>query len=143
MLRYQEEARDHLDAIARIPVPTSAGHAVPLSEIATIRIQGGASRIYREDGRRYLALKFSVRGRDLGSTVSEARAKVAKVLRVPPGYSVEWDGELESAQRAAKRLSIVIPLTVAFIFVLLFAMFRRTHEAALILGEQATDLRRR
>jgi cobalt-zinc-cadmium resistance protein CzcA len=134
VVRYQEDARDHLDAIARIPVPTSAGHAVPLSEIATLRIQGGASRIYREDGRRYLALKFSVRGRDLGSTVSEARAKVDKVLRVPPGYSVEWGGEFESAQRAAKRLSIVIPLTVALIFMLLFAMFRRTHEAALILG---------
>jgi cobalt-zinc-cadmium resistance protein CzcA len=134
VVRYQEDARDHLDAIARLPVPTGAGHAVPLSEIATLRIQGGASRIYRENGRRYLALKFSVRGRDLGSTVSEARAKVAKALRVPPGYSVEWGGEFESAQRAGKRLSIVIPLTVAFIFVLLFAMFRRTHEAALILG---------
>ncbi|HEX5657534.1 MAG TPA: CusA/CzcA family heavy metal efflux RND transporter, partial [Polyangiales bacterium] len=134
VVRFQEEARDHMDTIARIPVPTDAGHAVPLSEIATLRIQGGASRIYRENGRRYLALKFSVRGRDLGSTVDEARARVAKVLRVPPGYSVEWGGEFESAQRAGKRLSIVIPLTVVLIFVLLFAMFRRTHEAALILG---------
>ncbi len=134
VVRYMEDARDHLDAIARIPVPTDAGHAVPLSEIATIRIQGGASRIYRENGRRYLALKFSVRGRDLGSTVEEARMKVDRVLRVPPGYSVEWGGEFESAQRAGKRLSIVIPLTVVFIFMLLFAMFRRTHEAALILG---------
>jgi heavy metal efflux system protein len=134
VVRYQEDARDHIDAIARLPVPTGAGHAVPLSEIATIRVQGGASRIYRENGRRYLALKFSVRGRDLGSTVSEARAKVARVLRPPPGYTVEWGGEFESAQRAGKRLSIVIPLTVGFIFILLFAMFRRTHEAALILG---------
>lgn len=134
VVRFEEGARDHVGAIARIPVPTGSGHAVPLSEIATIRIQGGASRIYRENGRRYLALKFSVRGRDLGSTVNEARAKVRRVLRVPPGYSVEWGGEFESAQRAGRRLSIVIPLTVVFIFVLLFAMFRRTHEAALILG---------
>jgi cobalt-zinc-cadmium resistance protein CzcA len=75
-----------------------------------------------------------VRGRDLGSTVDEARAKVARATRIPHGYKVVWGGEFESAQRAAKRLSIVIPLTVVLIFVLLFAMFRRTHEALLILG---------
>jgi cobalt-zinc-cadmium resistance protein CzcA len=120
--------------IGRLPIPTSQGHTVPLSEVATLRIQGGASRIYREDGRRYLAIKFSVRGRDLGSTVAEARRKVDKSLRVPPGYEVVWGGEFESAQRAGKRLSIVIPLTVGLIFVLLFAMFRRAHESLLILG---------
>jgi cobalt-zinc-cadmium resistance protein CzcA len=134
VVRFREEARDRPDAIGRLPVPTAAGHTVPLSEVATLRIQGGASRIYREDGRRYLALKFSVRGRDLGSTVAEARQKVNRSLRVPPGYEVVWGGEFESAQRAGKRLSVVIPLTIGFIFVLLFAMFRRPHEALLILG---------
>jgi cobalt-zinc-cadmium resistance protein CzcA len=134
VLRFREDARDRPDAIGRLPVPTSEGHTVPLSEVATLHIEGGASRIYREDGRRYLAIKFSVRGRDLGSTVAEARKKVARSLRVPPGYEVIWGGEFESAQRAGKRLSIVIPLTVGLIFVLLFAMFRRGHEALLILG---------
>jgi cobalt-zinc-cadmium resistance protein CzcA len=134
VVRFREDARDRLDAIARLPVPTSVGHTVPLSEVVTLRIQGGASRIYREDGRRYLAIKFSVRGRDLGSTVDEARQKVARALKVPHGYKVVWGGEFESAQRAGKRLSIVIPLTVVLIFILLFAMFRRTHEALLILG---------
>ena len=134
VVRFREDARDRMDSIARLPVPTGAGHTVPLSEVATLRVQGGASRIYREDGRRYLAIKFSVRGRDLGSTVDEARQKVAHAIKVPHGYKVVWGGEFESAQRAAKRLSIVIPLTVVLIFLLLFAMFRRTHEALLILG---------
>ncbi|MDB4985574.1 MAG: hypothetical protein JWN04_752, partial [Myxococcaceae bacterium] len=134
VVRFAEHARDRMDAISRLPVPTDGGHTVPLSEVATLRIQGGASRIYREDGRRYLAIKFSVRGRDLGSTVDEARAKVGRAIKVPHGYKVVWGGEFESAQRAAKRLSIVIPLTVVLIFILLFAMFRRTHEAILILG---------
>jgi cobalt-zinc-cadmium resistance protein CzcA len=134
VMRFREDTRDHSGAIGRLPIPTTSGHTVPLSEVATLRIQGGASRIYREDGRRYLALKFSVRGRDLGSTVAEARAKVARSLTVPHGYEVSWGGEFESAQRAGRRLSVVIPLTIVLIFVLLFAMFRRAHEALLILG---------
>lgn len=134
VVRFREDARDRPDSIARLPIPTPAGHTVPLSEVASLRIQGGASRIYREDGRRYLAVKFSVRERDLGSTVDEARARVRRALTVPHGYEVVWGGEFESAQRAGRRLSIVIPLTVCLIFVLLFAMFRRPHEALLILG---------
>jgi Cu/Ag efflux pump CusA len=134
VVRFREQARDRADAIARLPVPTNQGHTVPLREVASLRIQGGASRVYREDGRRYLAIKFSVRGRDLGSTVHEAQRKVARAVRVPPGYELSWGGEFESAQRAGKRLSLVIPLTIGLIFVLLFAMFRRTHEALLILG---------
>lgn len=134
LVRYREELRDRVDTIARLPVPTEAGHAVPLAEVAKLRIQGGASRIYREDGQRYLALKFSVRDRDLGSTVAEARARVQRAVRIPEGYSVVWGGEFESAQRAGKRLSFVIPATIALIFALLFTMFRRSHEAALILA---------
>jgi heavy metal efflux system protein len=134
VVRYREDARDRAAAIGRLPIPTAQGHTVPLSEVASLRLQGGASRIYREDGRRYLALKFSVRGRDLGSTVAEARRRVQRSLSVPPGYEVIWGGEFESAQRAGKRLSIVIPLTIVLIFVLLFVMFRRAHEALLILG---------
>jgi cobalt-zinc-cadmium resistance protein CzcA len=134
VVRFREDSRDRPDTIARLPVPTESGHVVPLAQVAQLKIRGGASRIYREDGRRYVAIKFSVRGRDLGSTVDEARKKVERAVPVPHGYEVVWGGEFESAQRAAKRLSIVIPLTIALIFVLLFTMFRRSQEALLILG---------
>lgn len=134
VVRYREDARDHPENIGRLPVPTSEGHTVPLSAVSTLRVQGGASRIYRENSQRYLAIKFSVRGRDLGSTVAEARRRVDRAVKPPPGYEVSWGGEFESAQRASKRLSIVIPLTIVLIFILLFTMFRRAHEALLILG---------
>jgi cobalt-zinc-cadmium resistance protein CzcA len=134
VVRYREDARDSIDSIRRLPVPTDSGHTIPLGEIATVEIQAGASRIYRENGRRYIAIKFSVRERDLGSTVAEAQARVDAAVTVPEGYNVAWGGEFESAQRAGRRLSIVIPLTILTIFVLLFAMFRRPREALIILG---------
>jgi cobalt-zinc-cadmium resistance protein CzcA len=134
VVRYAASARESADEIRRLPVPTDRGHTIPLDEIADIGVQAGASRIYREDGRRYVAIKFSVRDRDLGSTVAEAQQRVQAAVNVPDGYEVSWGGEFESAQRAARRLSIVIPLTIVLIFVLLFAMFRRPREAVLILG---------
>jgi cobalt-zinc-cadmium resistance protein CzcA len=135
VVRYRESARSTLDDLRRLAVPTDASHTVPLGQVATVRVEAGASRIFREDSRRYVAIKFSVRGRDLGSTVAEAQARVARALRhPPPGYEVSWGGEFESAARASRRLSYVIPVTMLVIFGLLFAMFRRPHEAALILG---------
>ncbi|MFT3924882.1 MAG: CusA/CzcA family heavy metal efflux RND transporter [Myxococcales bacterium] len=134
VVRFREDSRDRTGTIARLPVPTGDGNVVPLAEVAKLKIRGGASRIYRENGRRYVAIKFSVRGRDLGSTVADAQKKVARAVTEPPGYEIVWGGEFESAQRAGRRLSIVIPLTVVLIFMLLFVMFRRAHEAALILG---------
>ena len=134
VLRYKEAARDSVSAVRELPVPTTGGHVVPLAEVADIAVRGGASRIYREDGRRYIAIKFSVRGRDLGSTVAEAQARVAKAVKLPDGYSMAWGGEFESAERASRRLALVVPLTLTLIFVLLFIMFRRPREALLILG---------
>lgn len=134
VVRYRESARDRVDSIRRLPIPIAGGHVVPLSEVADVSVRSGASRIFREDGRRYIALKFGVRGRDLGSTVAEARARAAANVHVPPDYRVSWGGEFESAERAGKRLSIVVPVTLVALFLLLMAMFRRPREALLIVG---------
>ncbi|WP_394847912.1 CusA/CzcA family heavy metal efflux RND transporter [Pendulispora brunnea] len=133
VVRYRADMRDSVDAIRQLLIPVSGGNLVPLSQVADVTILGGASRIYRESNRRYIAIKFGVRERDLGGTVAEAQKRVAKAVHLPPGYTATWGGEFESARRAGRRLAIVIPLTVAAVFILLFAMFRRPREALIIL----------
>ncbi len=133
VVRYGSDSRDNVDAVRRLLIPRPAGGVVPLSQVADVSIIGGASRIYREANRRYIAIKFGVRERDLGSTVDEAQANVAKSVHLPPGYEASWGGEFESARRAGKRLALVIPITLVAIFVILFVMFRRPREAILIL----------
>jgi cobalt-zinc-cadmium resistance protein CzcA len=134
VLRYASVDRDSVDAVRRLLIPIADGHTVPLGQVADISIVGGVSKIFREENRRYIAVKFGVRDRDLGSTVADAQALVSKSVHIPPGYEVSWGGEFESARRAGKRLAIVIPATFVLIFVLLFAMFGRPREALLILG---------
>lgn len=134
VVRYAAADRDSVDAIKRLLIPLSDGRTIPLGQVADVSIVAGASRIYREDNRRYIAIKFGVRDRDLGGAVAEAQARVAAAVKMPPAYTATWGGEFESARRAGKRLSIVIPATLVLIFVLLFAMFRRPREAVLILG---------
>lgn len=133
VVRYLAGSRETLEQIRRIPVPIGDGRTVPLVDVARVSIEGGASRIFRERNRRYIAVKFSVRGRDLGSTVADAQRAVARAVRTPEGYEVVWAGEFESAQRAGKRLAIVIPITLLLIAIWLSAMFRRLREAAIIL----------
>jgi cobalt-zinc-cadmium resistance protein CzcA len=134
VVRYASVDRDSVDAVRRLLIPIADGRTVPLGQVADISIVGGVSRIYREENRRYIAVKFGIRDRDLGSAVADAQARVAKSVHVPAGYEVSWGGEFESARRAGKRLAIVIPATIVLIFVLLFAMFGRPREALLILG---------
>jgi cobalt-zinc-cadmium resistance protein CzcA len=134
VLRYASVDRDSVDAVRRLLIPTRDGHTVPLGQVCDISIVGGVSRVFREANRRYIAVKFGVRNRDLGSTVAEAQALVEKNVHIAPGYEVSWGGEFESARRAGKRLAIVIPATIVLIFVLLFAMFGRPREALLILA---------
>ncbi|MET0283766.1 MAG: efflux RND transporter permease subunit, partial [Polyangiales bacterium] len=134
VLRFAADVRDDVDAIRRLLLPLEGGSAVPLSQVADVSVIAGASRIYREANRRYIAIKFGIRDRDLGSTVDEAQALVEKEVKVPDGYRVTWAGEFESARRAGARLSLVIPVTLLAIFVLLFMMFRRAREAFIILG---------
>ena len=133
VVRYAEEKRDTVDAIRRLPVPLQDGVTIPLAMVADVTVQGGASRIFREANRRYIAIKFSVRDRDLGSAVADAQAAVAKAVKLPTGYSMQWAGEFESARRAGKRLSIVIPATILLIFGVLLIMFRRMRESLIIL----------
>ncbi len=134
VVRYAEDKRDTVDALKRLQVPIGNGVTVPLALVADVTVQGGASRIFREANRRYIAVKFSVRDRDLGSAVADAQAAVNKAIKLPAGYSMAWAGEFESAQRAGKRLAIVIPATMLLIFGLLLIMFRRMRESLIILG---------
>lgn len=133
VVRYAEDKRDTVDAIRRLPVPLKDGITIPLAMVADVSVQGGASRIFREANRRYIAIKFSVRDRDLGSAVNDAQEAVAKAVKLPQGYTMQWAGEFESARRAGKRLSIVIPATIFVIFAILLFMFRRMRESLIIL----------
>ncbi|MBX3185570.1 MAG: efflux RND transporter permease subunit [Labilithrix sp.] len=134
VVRYAPDVRDNVDAIRNLLIPLPGGSAVPLSQVADVTVVGGASRIHRENNRRYIAIKFGVRDRDLGGAVDEAQANVAASVRVPEGYTVTWGGEFESARRAERRLAIVIPATLVLIFLLLFVMFGRPREALVVLA---------
>jgi len=132
VVRYGEEFRDNTDALKQVLIPLKGGHLVPLAHVADVSVVGGASRIFRENGRRYIAVRFGVRGRDLGSTVDQAQANVAKHVRIPPGYDVQWGGEFESARRAGKRLAFIIPITLLAIFVLLLGAFKNLRDAGIV-----------
>jgi cobalt-zinc-cadmium resistance protein CzcA len=100
-------------------------------------VTDGASEIYREGNRRYVAIKYSVRGRDLGSTVEEAIKKVGDQVKLPTGYSIDWEGEYKSQKRANARLLIVLPITILLIFVILYTMFKSFKWALLIMATVA------
>jgi len=132
-LRYQQQYRDTREAIRNIRLLAPTGERVSLEQLTTSTTDDGAEEIYREAGQRYIAIKYSVRGRDLGSTVEEAISKVNKNVTLPAGYHTEWAGEYESQKRANKRMAIVIPITVMAIFLILYTMFRSFKWATLIL----------
>jgi cobalt-zinc-cadmium resistance protein CzcA len=131
VVRYQTPYRKTEEAIANIRMLAPSGERVSLRQVCKLEIRDGASQIYREKGSRYVALKYSVRGRDLGSTVDEAIATVGKKVKLPPGYYLEWAGEYASAKRADARLALIVPVTVAVIFFLLFSMFHSFKWASL------------
>jgi cobalt-zinc-cadmium resistance protein CzcA len=131
--RYQAPYRDTREAIANIRLLSPSGERVSLAQLCKIQIKDGGSEIYREGNDRYVAVKYSVRGRDLGSTVEEAIDKVNKQVQLPRGYHINWEGEYESEKRAAARLSIIVPLTVLIIFVILYTMFQSVKWASLII----------
>jgi cobalt-zinc-cadmium resistance protein CzcA len=132
-LRYQQQYRDTREAIENIRLLAPSGERVSLAQLTKISTEDGAEEIYREGGQRYIAIKYSVRGRDLGSTVEEAIGKVEKNVALPAGYHLEWAGEYESQKRADKRMDIVIPITVMVIFLILYTMFRSFKWAILIM----------
>jgi len=132
-LRYQQQYRDTREAINDIRLLAPSGERVSLAQLTKVSTDDGAEQINREGGQRYIAIKYSVRGRDLGSTVEEAIAKVNKNVKLPTGYHLEWAGEYASQQRANKRMAIVVPVTVMVIFLILYTMFRSFKWAMLIM----------
>jgi heavy metal efflux system protein len=131
--RYQAPYRDTREAIANIRLLSPSGERVSLAQLCKIEMKDGGSEIYREANQRYVAVKYSVRGRDLGSTVEEAIEKVGAQVPLTRGYHISWEGEYESEKRAAARLLIIVPLTILIIFVILYTMFKSLKWAALII----------
>jgi cobalt-zinc-cadmium resistance protein CzcA len=132
-VRYEAQFRQSPTEIAALMVPTQSGKTVPLNEIADIAQVTGPSLIYRDDNTRFSAVKFSVRGRDLGSAIAEAQAKVNKVVQLPKGYSMKWTGDFENQRRASQRLAQVVPISLALIFFILFILFGNLKDAGLVL----------
>ncbi|MDR3746876.1 MAG: CusA/CzcA family heavy metal efflux RND transporter [Acidobacteriota bacterium] len=131
--RYQEQFRKSVDDIANIRILAPTGERVSLGELCDITVDNGASMIYREGNGRYIAIKYSVRGRDLGSTVEEAMTKVNREVKLPQGYTLDWAGEYESQKRANHRLAIVVPVTILVIMLVLYSMFRSFKWGFLVL----------
>lgn len=132
-IRYLKEFRNNEDAIYNLKVPTLNGNKIPLKEIATIEKLTGPAFIYRDNNRRFIGVKFSVRERDLGSTIAEAQDKVNKAIKVPKGYDIGWTGEFENQVRATGRLGQVVPISLLAIFVILFILLGNAKDAGLVL----------
>jgi heavy metal efflux system protein len=132
-IRYQPGYRSTSEEIANIVVPTVTGNKIPLKEIADISTVTGPEFIYRDNNQRFNAVKFTVRDRDLGSTIAEAQQKIDAKLKLPRGWFLQWTGEFENQQRATKRLEEVVPISLILIFILLFVAFGNPKDAGLIL----------
>jgi cobalt-zinc-cadmium resistance protein CzcA len=137
VLRYLPQYRTTKEALEDIRLLSPSGERVSLAQLCTIQEQDGGSEIYREENQRYVAIKYSVRGRDLGSAVEEAMRKVNAQVQLPRGYHIDWEGEYESQKRAQARLLIIVPLTILVIFMIIYSMFRSPKWAALILATVA------
>lgn len=122
-LRFQKEYRDNQDKIGEILIPTMTGQKIPLREISDISLITGPTFIYREGSSRYIAVGFSIEGRDLGSTIAEAKAKVEEEVTLPPTNKMVWAGEFESKERAGKQLAVIIPAVLLLILFLLYFNF--------------------
>jgi cobalt-zinc-cadmium resistance protein CzcA len=136
-VRYLPEYRATKEAIANIRLLAPSGERVSLAQLCKVLEQDGGSEIYREGDQRYVAIKYSVRGRDLGGAVEEAIKNVNSQIQLPRGYHLQWEGEYESEKRADERLLYIVPITVLFIFIILYTMFRSFKWAALILANVA------
>ena len=137
VMRYLPQYRSTKEAIENIRLLSPSGERVSLAQLCKITQRDGGSEIYREGNQRYIAIKYSVRGRDLGGAVEEAIQRVNAQVQLPRGYQIKWEGEYESEKRAEARLLVIVPLTVLLIFVILYTMFRSYKWALLILGNVA------
>ena len=132
-VRYLPDYRNTVADIRDIRILAPSGERVALGQLCDTEVEDGASMIYHESNSRYIAIKYSVRGRDLGGTVEEAMAKVGKQVKLPTGYTIDWAGEYESQKRAQARLAVIVPLTVLLIFFILYSAFDSFKWAGLIL----------
>ena len=137
VLRYLEPFRDTKEAIEKVRLLAPTNERVSLEQLCDAKVADGASEIYREENSRYVALKYSVRGRDLGSTVQEAMAKVNAQVKLPTGYRIDWAGEYASQQRSQRRLMIVLPITILVIYIIMYTMFHSFKWATLMLANIA------
>ena len=133
MVRYQEPYRRTVEDISNIRILAPSGERVSLAQLCDVKVEDGASMIYREANSRYIAIRYSVRGRDLGSTVEEAIREVNEKVKLPQGYRLDWAGEYESQQRANKRLAYIVPITLLLILLILYTAFGSFKWAFLIL----------
>jgi cobalt-zinc-cadmium resistance protein CzcA len=131
-IRFPETFRRTPEDIGNLLVPANSGAKVPIKDIADITERTGPCLIFRDDNQRYTALKFSVRGRDMGSTIADAQEQVDKTVKLKRGYSMAWQGDFENQQRAEKRLAQVVPISLLLIFLLLFVMFGNFKDAGLV-----------
>ena len=137
VLRYLPQYRETGQAIENIRLLSPTGERVSLAQLCHVQIADGGSEIYREGNQRYIAIKYSVRGRDLGSTVEEAIQKVNQGVKLPKGYHLQWEGEYASQKRANARLLIVLPITILIIFIILYTMFKSYKWSPLIMANVA------
>lgn len=132
-VRFQSEFRKSEQEIRNLMVPSMSGTKIPIKQIAEVKTLTGPSLIFREDTKRFIAVKFSVRGRDMGSTIAEAQQEVKKVVpNLPKGYDMKWKGDFENQQRASKRLAQVVPISMIAIFFILYVMFGSLRDAGLV-----------
>ncbi|MGA1978355.1 MAG: CusA/CzcA family heavy metal efflux RND transporter [Bacteroidales bacterium] len=132
-IRFLPEYRMTEKEIGNLMVPTLAGGQIPIKEIAEINKIIGPILIFRDNNERFVAIKFSVRGRDMGSTVAEAQKMVNSAIKLPKGYSMVWQGDFENQQRASHRLTMVVPISMLLIFLILFVLFGNATDAGLII----------
>jgi heavy metal efflux system protein len=135
-VRLEDATRNSIEALRRIPLRTATGALVPLSEVAEVTIAEGYSFVRREQLQRYAVIQMDVRGRDVDSFVKEASAAIEQQTKLPAGYWIEWGGAFENQQRALTKLAVIVPVTIFFIFVLLYTAFNSVKYAALILTGQ-------
>jgi cobalt-zinc-cadmium resistance protein CzcA len=136
VVRLASEYRNNIDNVRnlKVGVQSANGNAyIPLGELASITLDTGASYIFRERNQRFVPIKFSVRGRDLAGAVEDAQQRIARNVKLPPGYRIEWSGEFEWLQQAKKRLAVILPITLVFILVLLYGMFNSLRDSFMAL----------
>jgi heavy metal efflux system protein len=136
VVRLAPQYRNNVDAVRNLKIGVQApnGNAyIPLSDLASITLDTGASYIFRERNQRFVPIKFSVRGRDLAGAVEDAQQRIGQAIKLPPGYRIEWSGEFEWLQQAKKRLAVILPITLVFILVLLYGMFNSLRDSFMAL----------